>query len=64
MKKILLITFCFVYLRVLGQDPKKFLYETEKGYSYMDSQGKSIIGKSFTYAGRFFEDLATASENG
>lgn len=50
--------------------PKKeninyFLYETDKGYTYVDKDFNPLMkDKYFNFAGRFYEDLAVASKDG
>lgn len=42
-----------------------FLYETENnGYTYVDKNFRPLIKRTFKFAGKFFDDLAVASENG
>ena len=49
---------------VYSQSSTMFLYETEKGYTYVDKDFKPLMNKTFKWAGRFFDGLAVASENG
>ena len=58
--------FCllFSFQSLFAQTPNIFLYETEQGYTYVDRNLKPSMNKHFKNAGRFFEDLAVASENG
>ena len=65
-KKVLFFLF-FTYLSMnfaYTQTPTMFLYETDEGYTYVDKDFKPLMNKTFKWAGRFFEGLAVASENG
>jgi hypothetical protein len=61
---ILLLAVLISATNLYSQNPKFFLYETENGYTYVNKDFKPIINKTFKFAGRFFEGLAAASENG
>jgi hypothetical protein len=59
-----LILIINTFTNTYAQHKYLFLYENEKGFSYMDSSGKPIINHYYMYAGRFSEGLAVASQNG
>ena len=66
-RKPILLFLLFTYLSMgcgYSQSSTMFLYETEKGYTYVDKDFNSLINKPFKWAGRFFDGLAIASENG
>ena len=57
---------CFIgFNKIFSQSSEMFLYETENnGYTYVDKNFRPLIKRTFKFAGRFFDDLAVASENG
>ena len=66
MKKIevLLLLICMSIVFASANAQNMFLYETENGYTYVDKEFKPLMDRHFKWAGRFFEGLAVASENG
>ena len=66
-RKTILFSLLFTYLSmscVYSQSSTMFLYETKKGYTYVDKDFNPLMNKTFKWAGRFFDGLAVASENG
>ena len=56
-KIFLLLLFTGLSMKCMySQSSIMSLYETEKGYTYVDKDFKPLMNKTFMWAGRFFED--------